>query len=373
MGFVKSLQRRAALARGESLPEALKIFFSSKKQRRDLEIAKFGALRQPALSNVGRSPLVSATSRSPYLDAEWYAETHELSGRSEAARHYERHGLVRALAPCEAMAGADGVQLVQWASEYLVRTGAALGAPAVKPISPDDDRAMRPFSIRNRRRKKLAVVSAIFGEFDRLLPIEPAWTEETDFYVFSDHRFDETFGWQPVHGNYFNADPRRSARFVKLHLPTYFSDYEWVIWVDGSVLFCVAPREILGQLDTDSFDFATFRHPDRQGVVSEAAACIRFKKEEPMVLIEHLRQAHAHPHFRTETLYETMVLVMRPGAPAVQSLCTAWWRILMRGSKRDQLSLPLAVAETPGLRVGHLPDDMPRSTLFARSTHVKRS
>ncbi|MEM1345710.1 MAG: glycosyltransferase domain-containing protein, partial [Pseudomonadota bacterium] len=303
----------------------------------------------------------------------WYAETHALPSKAEAARHYAKQGLVQALAPCEAMAGADGRRLAQWAAEYLVRTSAPLGAPGEKALSPEDPQALRPFAIHNPARKRLAVVSAIFGGFDRLLPVDPAWAGTADFYLVTDRRFEALHGWQPVQANYTNADPRRSARFVKLHLPTYFSAYDWVLWVDGSVLICVDPTELIARLDSEGAEFATFRHPDRQGVMAEVAACIRFKKEEPMVLVEALSRLHTHAAFRTPALYETMVMALQPKAPAVRALCAAWWRLMMRGSKRDQLSLPLAIAETPELRVGLLPDTMAYSTLFARASHIKRA
>jgi len=372
MGFVKSFKRRVALVRGEKLPSAITIFFASKKKRRDLEVAKFGALRQPAAASAGKITLSQVKSKSPYLDLEWYAAAHALARPLEAVRHYSKHGLTRALAPCAAMAAADGSALAPWAAEYFVRIGVPLGAPGEKKLSPDDPSALRPFSIKNTGRKRIAVVSAIFGGFDRLLPVDPAWTNQADFYLFSDRRFETYWSWQAVQPNYHNADPRRSARFVKLHLPTYFADYEWVIWVDGSVLFCVEPSAVLDAIDAENLDFATFQHPDRKGLVSEAAACIRFKKEEPMVLVEHLGRLQHHPAFRTGALYETMAMALRPGAPAVRTLSNAWWRMMAQGSKRDQLSLPLAIAEAEGLRVGHLPDDINRSTLFARSTHIKR-
>ncbi|MEO0993382.1 MAG: glycosyltransferase domain-containing protein [Pseudomonadota bacterium] len=372
MGFVKSLRRRAALGRGERFLDAVGIFFASKQRRRSLEFEKYGpnrhALSSPAsaIGLTGRSPLAD------YLDAEWYAETHGLGSLNAANRHLGRHGLEQAYAPCPAMAGRDGVQLAPWAAEFLVRQGVPLGATADAALSPEDPRAIRPFSIRNPARKRIAVVTAVFGGFDRLLPVDPAWTENADFFVFSDRRYAAYFDWQPVHANYANIDKRRSARFVKLHLPTYFSDYEWVMWLDGSVLLCVDPQEVLATLDADALDFATFQHPDRQGLISEAAACLRQKKEEPGVLVEHLSQMQSHAGFRTKQLFETMVMLLRPGSEEVRALCTVWWRMMMRGSKRDQLSLPLAVAETPGLRVGHLPDGMSRSTLFARGEHVKR-
>ncbi|MEM1346783.1 MAG: hypothetical protein AAGI34_19685, partial [Pseudomonadota bacterium] len=205
------MQRRWALTEGEGLPGALAVFFASKRRRRDLEIAKFGAHRPPAPSALGLTP---ATAKHPTLDTAWYAETHALPSKAEAARHYAKQGLVQALAPCEAMAGADGRTLAQWAAEYLVRTSAPLGAPGEKALSPEDPQALRPFAIHNPARKRLAVVSAIFGGFDRLLPVDPAWAGTADFHLVTDRRFEALHGWQPVQANYTNADPRRSARFV---------------------------------------------------------------------------------------------------------------------------------------------------------------
>lgn len=373
MGFVKSLKRRAALGRGERFLDAVGIFFASKERRRAIEVEKYGAKRQPVsatgapLSFAGRNPTTD------FLDAEWYAATHELNSRTAANKHFTRFGLELANAPCREMAGPDGVQLAPWAAEFLIRQGIPIGASAGSALSPEDGLALRPFSIRNPKRKRIAVVTAVFGGFDRLLPIDPSWIESADFFVFSDCKYDTYFGWQPVHANYTNADKRRSARFAKLHLPTFFSDYEWVMWLDGSVLLCVDPLEVLAAIDADALDFATFEHPDRQGIISEAAACLRQKKDDPMILVRHLSMVQGRPDFRAVPLYETMAMLLRPASDDVRALCTAWWRLMMRGSKRDQLSLPLAIAETPGLRVGFLPDGMQKSMLFARGEHVKRA
>ncbi|MEM8791005.1 MAG: glycosyltransferase domain-containing protein [Pseudomonadota bacterium] len=354
MKISKSLRRRYALIKGESFPDAVKIFFSSRRDRRAMEAEKFGV---PTTTNA--------------LDEEWYAKTHGLATPSDAAGHYYRHGSTRALAPNPELAGEDGITLAQWAVEFLVRTDVAVGPLGSEAMPPGDARAINPFDIDNPQGKKIAVVTAIFGEFDRLLPIDPAWLANADFFAFTDAVLEPSHGWTLVHSAYHNADPRRCARFVKLHLPTFFSDYDWVFWLDGNVLLCQDPQLVLEALDSESFDFATFEHPDRSNLVAEAAACFNFGKEDPVTLARHLKQHQNHAAFRGTTLYETMVLVLRPSSQHVRDMCAKWWRSIMRGSKRDQLSLPLAVADTQGLRVEFLPDSISRSRFFTKATHVR--
>lgn len=385
MGLVMSIWRRFELARGEPVPVAMKVFFGSREMRRALEVEKFGKnLKVPKGSaadvdmDVDPAEVAKAEERaariaffSSYVDSEWYADAHGLDDPALAAEHFFDIGRGRSLAPCPELADEDGISLTHWGLEYLVRAGLKIGSLGSSKLDPDDDRALSPFRIANASGKKIAVVTAIFGEFDRLLPVRPEWTDRADFFVFTDQFYESHSAWTHVHANYFNTDPRRRARFVKLHLPTYFSDYEWVFWVDGNILICEDPSTVLDHLSADDFDFATFRHPDRQGVISEAAACARFGKEEPRMVAGHLRETHQHPAFRSRALFETMVLVLRPTSSAVRDLCARWWRTMMRGSKRDQLSLSLAVAETSNLRLGLVPESIELTPFFAKSRHEK--
>lgn len=378
MGLVMSVWRRIELARGEPLPVAMKIFFASREMRRALEVEKFGKnLKIPngsAADVIVEEPLdlereAQLVALAPFVDEAWYSTLHRLNEPAAAVEHYLDTGLRRSWAPCPSLAGDDGTSLTHWGLEYLIRSGVKVGEIGSERLAPDDPRALNPFGIQNQEKKKIAVVTAIFGEFDRLLPADPSWTKNADFFVFTDQLFETHGVWQHVHSNYYNEDPRRRARFVKLHLPTYFSAYDWVFWIDGNILICEDPASVLDHLSPDDFEFATFRHPERKSVISEAAACISFNKEDPKVAADHLREVADHPAFRSPNLFETMVLVLRPTSSAVRSLCARWWRTMMRGSKRDQLSLSLAVSETVGLRLGFVPDDIAMTPFFARARH----
>lgn len=356
-GPTRSLSQRLAFYILQKLAKQDKVFSPRRRERFQRSANK----RNPNLTEAGLY--------SNWLEPDWYASVHGLDDSKDANAHFADVGLTACYAPHSSLAANDGITLTHWGAELLVRSGIMIGKSGVRLLAPDDPTGLNPFSIRNKTQKRIAVVTGIFGDFDRLLPIDPAWTHDADFFLFSDYVFDELGVWQPVHCNYDHYDPRRRARFVKVSLPTYFSDYDWVIWVDGNVLVCADPVVVVDTLDAQQVDFASFKHPDRTTVVAEAEACLRFGKDDIGSLGNHLKRNFPKGGVDEPLLFETMVCAMRPGNREVQQMCASWWEKIMNGSKRDQLSLPLAVFETPQLRYGFLPDSIIKSAWFVKVSH----
>ena len=370
MGLTRSIKRRAALIEGEDFATAVKVLFANRQARRAFELQKFGCdlnhvMNQEA-SMTRKAALPSVTDA---MDREWYADVNGLESPKNAPAHYLSYGVNHALAPFPELAADDGKSLSIWGIEYLVRMGFPVGEAGSSAMAADDPAALDPFQIINHGKKRIAVVTAIFGEFDSLIPVDQSWQDGADFYLVSDRRYEVESGWRQVRAPFHHEDPRRKARFVKLNLPTFFSDYEWVIWIDGNVMMCQNPESILASLGSDDFDFATFSHPDRKGLIAEAAKCVQLGKDDMRTMAAHLDANQTHSAFRGSGLFETMVMVMRPNADSVRKMCSIWWRMLSRGSKRDQMSLPLAVADTPDLRLKPLPDTIELTPYFARTRH----
>ncbi len=380
MGLRKSFQRRLRLVRGESGTDALRILFANKETRRLIEYEKFGRVGFHPVGSQVSSPLLSrftsfgGVPSGTLIDRNWYAETHGIQNASQTASHFMSVGVREKFAPNPAMAGEDSIHLAHWAIECLLRAGFQIGSVASGPLLPGSTDAIKTSDIENPGNKKIAVVTGIFGGFDRLLPINPLWSKEADFYLFSDHNYEDTSGWTQVISNYHNADPRRCARYVKMRLPVYFADkYDWVIWLDGNILLCAEPSRLIEEYDLDAFEFATFRHPERTSLISEAAACMRFGKESPMIVAKHLAKLSDHPGFADHSCFETWAVFLRPERNAVQTMCKSWWRIMQQGSRRDQLGLPIAVAETPKLDWTFLPEVGSESRFLYRTEHAKVS
>lgn len=373
MGLSKSIRRRLQIVEGDSISTSLKIIFADRETRRAYEYSKFGRyLSEDELSSSGQFR-TEADAISANLDPIWYAQTHNLSQSQSCFDHYRDEGRKFAFAPNNALAGEDGKSLSAWGLEYVVRCGIKIGCRGEHALSPDDDQVLDPFKITNSGGKKIAVVTAIFGDYDGLMPFDPAWKNASEFFVFSERKFDSLSGWQQVHSPYHHVDPRRRARFVKLCLPVFFQDFEWVIWVDGNVLLCRDPEDVIAGISDTAFDFATFKHSSRGSIISEAAACARLGKENAIELAEHLARIDYPSRKKTDNLYETMAMVLRPSSSAVQKMFAKWWGLLSRGSKRDQLSLPLAMAEVPEIKFTPLTETIDCSAEFFRMKHYAKS
>lgn len=396
MGLLKSLNRRVRLAKGEPLDVATKVFFSGRSFRRDFEMRKNAELQRKLSLEIEKAAICEHQRREPispeekakleaenkqriardklltlvrtFIDSDWYSSVHDLDQYTDSAEHFIEIGLSNGYAPSSHLSSIDGVHLTHWANEFLFRSGIPLGDPGLKLLPPDEPNALNPLNIKNTNNKKIAVVSAIFGGYDKLLPVDQNWAKETDFFIFSDRAFENLGPWQQVHANYDHPDPRRRARFIKTHLPTYFQAYDLVIWVDGNILICSDPREIALTVGLEKSDFATFRHPDRGSLISEAAACIRFGKDDPHVLGRHLSQIYERSGLNEALLFESMVCLMRPNSTEVRIMCSNWWKFIMKGSKRDQLSLPVAVCET-SLKYSFIPGNIHNTPHFAKIAH----
>jgi hypothetical protein len=331
----QSLAKRLAFGQGHPLSFRLRALFMSKSRRR----AFFDALEPPgsaALAAAVRARDLRerrlATLLPQLLDADWYAQTHGLSGPGQARRHYLATGRHAGLAPTPALAGANGVSLSQSGAERLLRAGAEAGVRAAGLLAPDDPQAHQAMALTNPRAVTLAVVTANFGGIAPLLPADPSWGAQADFLLFTDRVFPARGPWQPVHANYYSIDPFWRGWFVKTHLCLYLARYPAVLWIDSDVLLCRDPAEILPPETLDD------------------APLSGFDAETPGAGLD------------------PRAFWLRPGAKASRSLGAAWWREMMTHAETtpeaETTSLATAIAAT-GTQPQLLPGSLARSPDFA--------
>jgi len=187
--------------------------------------------------------------------------------------------------------------------------------------------------------ERIVIYTAVAGGYDKLQP--PGFAlPGCDFVAFSDDEL-EVEGWQVRPFNYFHSDPTRMARFVKLHPHIYFPEYDHSIWIDANIGIQGDIRVFFDCLSAES-SLATFVHPLRNCVYYEGAECIKRKKDSADVIKHHLDRYRAEGVPEEIGMWETNILARRHNEPACIALMTAWWREMEIGSRRDQISLPVA-------------------------------
>jgi hypothetical protein len=165
--------------------------------------------------------------------------------------------------------------------------------------------AIRPNVIPEAKRREIAVVTASFGGALELLPADPDWAAQADFFVFADRRFTRPEPWRQVHASYHSIEPAWKTAFLRTHLPTFFTCYAHVLWIGRDVLLTENP--------------------------------VRGLPEDGDLILDPAARDGAE------------VMWLRPSAPCVARFCRTWWSEMLRSSDLSPKALARVLEETVDL------------------------
>jgi len=203
-----------------------------------------------------------------------------------------------------------------------------------------------------KNKRKIAVYSAVFGEYDTLL-LPKHLNEDVDYICFTD-RPRQTYGvWQIRTSPYYHPDPVRIARFIKTHPHQLLSDYDYVIWIDGNVSINCDIHKYIDMLRDEETGVGMIPHPLRENFTEEVEACKHLAKDDPKLIDTQASYYLENGIDKYAGLYETNVMVIRPKDQNVATLFTAWWREIEKFSRRDQLALAWTLTQHP-MKVTHI-------------------
>ncbi|WP_119304408.1 glycosyltransferase domain-containing protein [Dongia deserti] len=185
---------------------------------------------------------------------------------------------------------------------------------------------------------RLVVYTALFGDYDDLFVPSPEQAERCDFVVFTD-RQDVPAPWRRGPVCYAAPNRFKQNRFYKLLPHRLFPDYEWSLYLDGNIDLRIDPVEFLERYCSAGPDFFVFRHPRRQSILEELAACIELRKDDAELMVRQVARYFEHGFRHAFTLTENNVLLRRHNDPELAALGEAWWEEVRSKSQRDQLSL----------------------------------
>jgi hypothetical protein len=188
--------------------------------------------------------------------------------------------------------------------------------------------------------RKIVVYTAVSGGYDVLQDPKHV-LPNCDYIAFSDRPLDCKV-WQIRPFNYFESDIARISRFVKLHPHIYFPNYKTSIWIDANISLNGDPQPFIDCLGDDGL-MALFPHPHRNCVYVEGNECIKRSKDNSVIIESQLSKYKTREFPNDAGLWETGVLVRNHLDPKCKKLMAAWWKEIFLGSRRDQISLPVAI------------------------------
>jgi hypothetical protein len=181
---------------------------------------------------------------------------------------------------------------------------------------------------------KIAVYTAITAGKD--LVKEAPETEGVDRILFTDAAGSSP-GWdvRPACGLF--VDPRRNSRAHKLLAHQYLPEYEYSMWIDGSLTLLADVRQLIDQYLVDA-DVAMFQHPARSCLYVEAQGCADAGSDSRDVLEGQIAAYRRAGHPLNHGLHEGGAILRRHTA-TTRAFNEAWWAEYCRHSCRDQVSV----------------------------------
>lgn len=196
-----------------------------------------------------------------------------------------------------------------------------------------------------------AVYTALIGRYERLNEQPVAASSSLPFICFTDDPSLVSDTWKIELVEPSSAlDPVRSARRLKILGHERIAEFDETLWIDNSLILEAPPEEILGSW-LDGADLAMPRHSFRSRLFDEFEAVIEAGYDEPTRVCEQLRHyLDAMPDLLSRSPLWTAFLARRAG-PAVRSFNERWYEHVLRYSRRDQLSVQMAIALSPDVRL----------------------
>jgi hypothetical protein len=197
--------------------------------------------------------------------------------------------------------------------------------------------------------KKIVVYTCIFGGYDDLK--SPLLRFENVDYVCitDDDGFEKfrgktkwtvknvaEFGVKKIGGTQMN-------RYVKMHPKEFFAEYDYSIYVDGSVFVASFLGAWIEKIKPQT-GFAVFSHGVRNCVYAESEVCILMKKGNKSALKNQCEKYKKIGLPEKFGLYECTVIAADLHNDSCAEIFDGWWKEFSESeSLRDQISLPFVV------------------------------
>lgn len=198
------------------------------------------------------------------------------------------------------------------------------------------------------KNKKIAIVSANFGNFEKVTSVELNSVPQTtpcSFFNFNESKF-------PL--RHCSFTPRMQARLVKMFYWQMLPDYDYYIWIDSSCVFSRADSVEWFIKQCEGVDLVVFKHPNRKTIREEYDYVIERLKNKCKYLTpryenelfkEQMQEIDDDKDYVDDLLIASTVMVCK-NCDNIKKLMKEWWYHNSRYTSEEQLSLPYAIWKT---------------------------
>lgn len=206
---------------------------------------------------------------------------------------------------------------------------------------------------------RVAVYTAIIGDFDSLHPVVEQTGVKADFYCFSDQAPGGN-GWRRVPVVRTAQHPRLQAKWFKLFPHELFPSgrlapqysgwnpfrhrYDYTLWIDGSIAIR-SPEFVRTFVEAAAVGLALVKHPERDNITDEAAVSASMPKYQGQPVVEQAA-AYVSAGLPAGVLYACGLIAQSvSSSEALRPMREAWWRECLAWTLQDQISFPYVCHE----------------------------
>lgn len=193
---------------------------------------------------------------------------------------------------------------------------------------------------------KIIIYTCILGGYDVVK--EPFFKNKLyDFVLITDSPQKKISSWKSIYIKDLiniiptNLDNISLNRWVKMHPHKLFPEYEYSIYIDGSVTLVADMLPIILSQEKEKKFLGMHLHSCRTFLMSEARALLKCKKcSDKNALNQQIEKYYKEGFDDSIKLLEATIIVRKHNDGQCVKIMEEWWNEFIGGVPRDQISLP---------------------------------
>lgn len=188
---------------------------------------------------------------------------------------------------------------------------------------------------------KIVVYTCITGGYDYLKEIQSP-NPNIDYVCFSDKPItSKTWKIKEIPGMLNLLSKQKIARCLKIMPHLFLSEYDVSVWIDGSIEVLRDTNEFISKSMNGYFSIS--KHPLRNCIYEEAVAVLHRQKDLADTVVSQILRYKELGYPKNHGLIQSGIIVRKHNTIECKKLCEDWWKEVLVGSCRDQLSFNFVI------------------------------
>jgi hypothetical protein len=188
------------------------------------------------------------------------------------------------------------------------------------------------------------IYTCLVGEYENL-SVAPKFEGVTTFCI-TDRDVTDSKGWNIIQeSQVVNGDSIRSQRYHKTMAHPKILDFDYSVYIDNSVELLKNPFDYWHDY-MSNYDLVMISHSFRPSLIKEFEAVVKQDLDDANIVLDSLLLYAGHFRLLKERPLWGGLIVRNNRTRGSEIMGKIWFDLICKNSRRDQLTLPLAIAKS---------------------------